>query len=167
MDLSTIEKLLFLLLGSLLTLLGAIVKSGIDRRTHVSNRVFEQRLEALNRVWQAFNEMKGLFASRTSLGYPECLGDLAVAESLEVVHQEYRPVDLRKLVHRALDRVPHAGIRLVRTRDDAGGVLQRPFSLTVAINLPEAVQGHRDRNRVKPRGERRVAAKLVKALVGP
>ena len=60
---------MFLVAGSLLTLVGAIVKTWLDRRTHSSNRIFELRVEALNRVWQAFNEMKGLFATPVEIGF--------------------------------------------------------------------------------------------------
>jgi len=65
------EQLLLLIAGASLTLAGAIVKSWLDRRTHSSTRVFEMRVDALNRIWQAFNEMKGLYASRVERGLAE------------------------------------------------------------------------------------------------
>lgn len=64
------EQLLLLIAGAGLTLIGAIVKTRLDRRTHFSTRIFELRIEALNQVWQAFNEMKGLYASRFEVGFP-------------------------------------------------------------------------------------------------
>ncbi len=65
------EQLLLLIAGAGLTLIGAIVKTWLDRRTHSSTRIFELRIEALNRIWQAFNEMKGLYAFRIEVGFPQ------------------------------------------------------------------------------------------------
>jgi hypothetical protein len=60
-----VEKLLILIVGTLLgcvaTVVGTVIKTWLDRRTYTSNHLFELRIEALNRVWQVFNEMKDAF----------------------------------------------------------------------------------------------------------
>lgn len=48
----------FLLMGSLLTLVAGWAKSLFDRRTFISNQVFTHRLESLNTVWRAINDVK-------------------------------------------------------------------------------------------------------------
>jgi len=48
----------FLLIGSLLTLVAGWAKSLFDRRTFISNQVFTHRLESLNTVWRAINDVK-------------------------------------------------------------------------------------------------------------
>lgn len=65
------EQILFLVAGALLTLVGTYFKIQFDRRTYCSTRIFELRIEALNQIWQAFNEMKGLYASRIQVGFPQ------------------------------------------------------------------------------------------------
>ena len=52
------EQLLLLIAGAGLTLIGAIVKTWLDRRTHCSTRIFELRIEALRQIWHAFNEWR-------------------------------------------------------------------------------------------------------------
>jgi hypothetical protein len=69
-----------------------------------------------------------------------------VAISLEVVHQKHHPVDLRQVIDSTVNALAHARFNWRITGRDVCGVLQRPFSLAVAINLPEAVEGHRDRD---------------------
>jgi len=60
-----VAKLPILVLGALLgcvtTVVGTAIKTWLDRRTYTSNHLFELRIEALNRAWQAYIEMKDAF----------------------------------------------------------------------------------------------------------
>lgn len=71
------EQLLLLVAGAVLTLIGATVKTWLDRRTHCSARIFELRIESMRQIWQAFNEMKGYYAFRIELGFQQWNADYA------------------------------------------------------------------------------------------
>ena len=145
------EKLLYLVAGSLLTLVGAIVKTWLDRRTHSSNRIFELRVEALNRVWQAFNEMKGLFAIRIEIGFGRWSQDYA-QKAAEALATFRRSIDNAQVV------LPAEVIDVLRRMDELyylylGDDQQRPSNfnrelkrllgeLTTAANNTLAKQTH-------------------------
>jgi hypothetical protein len=59
------------LLGSLLTLAGYFVKALLDRRTEASNRIFEMRLETVDRLWRKYNSLIWIIGKSGSIGYEE------------------------------------------------------------------------------------------------
>jgi len=63
--------------------LGAVIGQIISRTTFVSNKVFEQRLETINKVWAVFIEIKILVHKSLHIGYKKWREDHYVeAESL-------------------------------------------------------------------------------------
>lgn len=67
----TVIDLGLVLLGSLLTLTGYWVKAMLDRRTRTSNRIFELRLEAIDKLWGKYNRLVWVLGKSTQLGYNE------------------------------------------------------------------------------------------------
>lgn len=152
---------MLLIAGSLLTIVGVIVKTWLDRRTYSSNRLFELRIEALNRVWQAFNEMKGLFASRIEIGVSRWSTEYMDKEIEEQTYKEKagealtnfrRSIDNEQVVlpSEVIDILRQMDVEYFLYLDDdeaKGGQFQSKIKrllkdLTAAVNKTMAKQTH-------------------------
>jgi hypothetical protein len=65
------EVILSAVVGALLAVWVGNITSRRDRLTKASSRIFELRIEAFNRVWLAFNDMKGWFVRRLPMNPSE------------------------------------------------------------------------------------------------
>jgi hypothetical protein len=91
------QNICYLIAGAFLTCVGTAVKAWFDRRTCASNHLFELRIEALNGVWQAFNEMKDVFARRISMGFSKWKSDCG-QDAEEALRRFRRAVDCEQVV---------------------------------------------------------------------
>lgn len=111
-DIPAADQFILLLFGSLLTLLGVFINSWVHRRTYTSNRLYELRIEALNGIWKAFNEMKGSFAFRIQLEDSEWRSQYA-SEAEERLTAFRRTIDNSQVV------LPIDVINILRLIDEA------------------------------------------------
>lgn len=61
--------LLGTLFGAIVSLSSVALKSTLDRQSYCSNKLFEGRLEALNKIWQALVLTAGIFARKITKGH--------------------------------------------------------------------------------------------------
>ena len=64
-----IEKLIYLCAGSLLTILGLIGKEMISRKTFVSGKLIESRLQSLQTIWTCYTKAKFIVHSKIGIGH--------------------------------------------------------------------------------------------------
>ena len=69
------NDLFLLLLGSLFTLAGVLVKAWIDVASGSSALLFERRLDALQTVWERFNTVRRIYGAKISLGHTPWLAE--------------------------------------------------------------------------------------------
>jgi len=151
---------------------GKIVVDGIEL-TNDLKKIDEVRRE-VGMVFQHFNLFPHLTILENCTLAPIWVRKMPKREAEERAHRRLnievnqRVVGvLRQRVHRLVKPVLQVRLRAPTASRQGCGVLQRPFPLAVAINLPEAVEGHGNRDGVQPRGERRVAPELVESVEGP
>jgi hypothetical protein len=85
------------LVGAIVTLLAVFLTALLGRYTFVSNRVFDLRVEALNNILRAFNEMKGYFAFRQQLGFPKWHMEYR-EKAIVAIHEFRRAIDNSQIV---------------------------------------------------------------------
>lgn len=64
-----LKAIVLFALGAIAALVGAGLKAWLDRGTHVSNKIFDDRLSTLNSLWLKFNDVRAIFLQRIPLGY--------------------------------------------------------------------------------------------------
>ncbi len=64
-----LKEIVLFALGAIAVLVGVGLKAWLDRGTYVSNKIFDERLSTLNRLWLKFNDVKAIFLQRVPLGY--------------------------------------------------------------------------------------------------
>ena len=77
------EKYLFFIAGSVMTLLVAFIKARMDRESACSNEIYKQRLLVLNKIWHSFYEVKEVYASKVTLGHKQWI----ISYKTEALHK--------------------------------------------------------------------------------
>ena len=67
------EQLLFIIFGAFIAIVSSWLKSLRDRETNISNELFKQRINSLNKIWVTFPEVRDAFGKKIERSHDDCI----------------------------------------------------------------------------------------------